>query len=124
MKLTEQKLREIIQDEIKSLNEASAAKLPRGMDNFAKEMNEEGMTAEIFEAEFDGGSFKAQSTDKVWDGYGEAPVTKYFSRGGYKSISPKGTHYIIETDKFWYFVIGRTWYAVKRESYATPPFEY
>ena len=103
------------------VNEADAQK-PRGIDQFAEDMESDKMNPEIHLATFSGKSFKAQSTDKTWeDG---VPVTKNFTRGGYKSTSPKGEHYIIETDKFWYFVIGRMWFAVKRADYGTPPFEY
>ena len=52
------------------------------------------------------------------------PVTKYFTRGGYKRISPKGEIYILETDNWWYFWDKGTWYAVKRKDYGSPPFEY
>lgn len=104
------------------LNEASALNLPKGMEQFQKDEREEGKKADIYLAHFNGTSFKAQTTDKTWeDG---VPVTKNFTRGGYKSVSPKGDHYIIEGDTFWYFRIGATWYATKKADYGTPPFEY
>lgn len=101
----------------------SALTLPYGMEQFQKDEKSEGKQADIYLAHFDGRSFKAQSTDKAWDD--GVPVTKYFTRGGYKSVSiPKGQHYIIEGDTFWYFKVKNTWYAVKRADYGTPPFEY
>ena len=119
---------ESVKDFLKSIteskvNEAKEAPKPRGLEQFAKDMKEEGMTTEIHLGYFDkDNSMQAQSTDKVWgDG---VPVTKHFSRGGYKTIRPDGEHYIIETDKFWYFIIGMTWYAVKREKHGSPHFEY
>jgi len=91
-------------------------------DSVAAFAADEGKSSDVYLATFIGTSFKAQSTDKTWsDG---VPVTKYFTRGGYKTISPKGKYYIIEGDTFWYFRIEGTWYAVKRSSYGTPPFEY
>jgi hypothetical protein len=118
---------ESVKDFLKSIteskvSEAKEAQKPRGIDQFAEDMESDKMNPEIHLATFSGKSFKAQSTDKTWeDG---VPVTKNFTRGGYKPTSPKGEHYIIETDKFWYFVIGRMWFAVKRADYGTPPFEY
>jgi len=104
------------------ITEAKEAKKLHGLDAFAADEKAEGKAAEIYLATFDGTSFKAQSTDKSWDD--GVPVTKNFTRGGYKSYSPKGEHYIIEGSTFWYFKIDRTWYAVKQASYGTPPFEY
>jgi len=104
------------------VNEAEVRK-PRGLEPFANDMKEEGRDVELHLATFDGRSFKAQSTDKTWDD--GVPVTKNFSRGGYKSVTiKKGEHWIIEVDTFWYILVGRTWYAVKREQYGTPPFDY
>ena len=65
---------------------------------------------------------EAQSTNKTWDD--GVPVTKNFTRGGYKRVSPKGEVYIIESDNWWYFTYKAVWYAVKRKDYGTPPFEY
>lgn len=104
------------------INEESALNLPEGMEQFQKDEKAEGKKADIYLAKFTGRSFKAQTTDKTWDD--GVPVTKYFTRGGYKSVSPKGEHYIIEGDTFWYFRVNRTWYAVKMADYGTPPFEY
>lgn len=99
-----------------------AVEMPIGLEAFAKDEKEEGKPAEIYLATFSGKTFKAQSTDKTWpDG---VPVTKNFTRGGYKDVTIKGQHYIIEGVTFWYFRVGRTWYAVKRADYGTPPFEY
>jgi len=103
------------------LNE-SALNLPDGMEQFQKDEKEEGKKADIYLAKFDGKSFKAQSTDKTFDD--GTPVTKNFTRGGYKDVKIKGDHYIIEGDTFWYFRVDKTWYAVKQASYQTPPFEY
>jgi hypothetical protein len=104
------------------VNEESALNLPEGMEQFQKDEKEEGKKADIYLAKFDGRSFKAQTTDKTWDD--GVPVTKNFTRGGYKSVNPKGEHYIIEGDTFWYFRVGKMWYAVKMADYGTPPFEY
>jgi hypothetical protein len=106
---------------ISEMNE-SVLNLPSGMEQFQIDERGEGKQADIYLATFDGSSFKAQSTDKTWDD--GVPVTKNFTRGGYKDVKVKGQHYIIEGDTFWYFRIGRTWYAVKRADYGTPPFEY
>ena len=99
----------------------SVSKSP-GLVQFAEDEKSEGKNAEIYLAKFSGNSINAQSTTKTWDD--GVPVTKYFTRGGYKKISPKGEYYIIESDKWWYFCIKSVWYAVKREEYSTPPFEY
>jgi hypothetical protein len=97
--------------------------MPIGVEAFANDEKSSGKSVKIHLATFDGKSFKAQLTDKTWDD--GTPVTKNFTRGGYKSVSiPKGQHYIIEGDTFWYFRVGRPWYAVKRADYSTPPFEY
>jgi len=124
--LSKSEARNVLAEWMKSFNESKVneadAQKPRGIDQFAEDMESDKMNPEIHLATFSGKSFKAQSTDKTWeDG---VPVTKNFTRGGYKSTSPKGEHYIIETDRFWYFVIGRMWFAVKRADYGTPPFEY
>lgn len=100
----------------------SALDLPIGMEQFQKDEREEGKQADIYLATFSGKTFKAQSTDKTWDD--GVPVTKNFTRGGYKDVTIKGQHYIIDTPTFWYFRVGRVWYAVKRADYGTPPFEY
>jgi hypothetical protein len=106
---------------LNEMNE-SALDLPPGVEQFANDEKEEGKQADIYLATFDGRSFKAQSTDKTWED--EVPVTKNFTRNGYKNVSIKGQHYIIEGDTFWYFRVGKNWYAVKRADYGTPPFEY
>ena len=100
----------------------SALTLPHGMEQFANDEKEADKQADIYLATFDGRSFKAQSTDRTWDD--GVPVTKNFTRNGYKNVSIKGQHYIIEGNTFWYFRVGRIWYAVKRADYDTPPFEY
>jgi hypothetical protein len=94
----------------------------KGLIQFAKDEKDEGNNSEIYLATFDGSSMEAQSTTKTWDD--GVPVTKYFTRGGYKTISPKGEIYILETDNWWYFWDRGTWYAVKRKDYGSPPFEY
>jgi len=97
---------------------AGSPAIPAGVEAFAQD---EG--AEIYLAKFDGRSIRAQSTDKKWPS-DSAPVTKYFTRGGYRDVKIEGEHWIIEGDKFWYFRVGPMWYAVKRGDYSTPPFEY
>lgn len=99
-----------------------AAEKPASLVQFAKDEKSEGKDAEIYLATFDGTSMDAQSTTKMWDD--GVPVTKYFTRGGFKKVSPKGKIWIIESDKWWYFKDKGTWYAVKRADYGTPPFEY
>jgi hypothetical protein len=89
---------------------------------FAADEKAEGKNAEIHLATFDGSGMEAQSTNKTWDD--GVPVTKNFTRGGYKRVAPKGKIYIIESNDWWYFEYKGTWYAVKRKDYGTPPFEY
>jgi hypothetical protein len=102
--------------------ETGGAIIDKGLEKFKSDEIDEGNVAHIHLAHFNGKSIKAQSTDKTWpDG---VPVTKYFSRNGFKTITPKGSHYILESDNWWYFKIGKTWYAVKKADYGTPPFEY
>ena len=99
---------------LRESNEPSSAIM-----SFAKDENAE---ERVYLGYFSGKSMDAQYTDKKWpDG---VPVTKYFTRGGYKAVSPKGEIWIIETAKWWYFETKGTWYAVKRSDYSTPPFEY
>jgi hypothetical protein len=99
-----------------------AATKSAGLVKFAADEKAEGKNAEIHLATFDGSGMEAQSTNKTWDD--GVPVTKNFTRGGYKRISPKGEVYIIESDLWWYFTYKAVWYAVKRKDYGTPPFEY
>tara|TARA_R110000782_G_scaffold1387_3_gene5342 strand:- start:9114 stop:10703 length:1590 start_codon:yes stop_codon:yes gene_type:complete len=99
-----------------------AATKSAGLVQFAADEKAEGKNAEIHLATFDGSGMEAQSTNKTWDD--GVPVTKNFTRGGYKRISPKGEVYIIESDLWWYFTYKAVWYAVKRKDYGTPPFEY
>ena len=99
-----------------------AAQKSRGLVQFAADEKAEGKNAEIHLAFFDGSGMEAQSTRKTWDD--GVPVTKNFTRGGYKRIAPKGEIYIIESNDWWYFKDKGTWYAVKRANYGTPPFEY
>jgi len=121
-----QKKVDAAQKKLDNLSEAvvneKEVSMPRGLESFANDLESENRDPQIHLATFDGTSFQAQSTNKTWDD--GVPVTKNFTRGGYKSVGPKGEHHIIEVDTFWYFVIGRTWYAVKRKDYGTPPFEY
>lgn len=102
-----------------NINEASKSS---GLVQFAEDEKSEGKDAEIHLAKFDGTNIEAQSTNKTWDD--GVPVTKYFTKGGYKTISPKGDIYIIESNDWWYFEYKGTWYAVKKADYGTPPFEY
>jgi hypothetical protein len=96
--------------------------IDKGLEQFKNDEIAEDKDASIHLAQFTGKSIKAQSTDKTWDD--GVPVTKYFSRNGFKTITPKGSHYILESENWWYFKIGKTWYAVKKADYGTPPFEY
>ena len=90
---------------------------------FADEMNDEGVTADIFDAMGDGSKVNGQFTKKKWDD--GVPVTKYLSRGGVKSIkTPNGKFQIIETKSFWYYEIDKGWAAISKIEYGTPPFEY
>jgi len=99
-----------------------AATKSAGLVQFAADEKAEGKNAEIHLATFDGSGMEAQSTNKTWDD--GVPVTKNFTRGGYKRVAPKGEVYIIESDDWWYFTYKAVWYAVKRKNYGTPPFEY
>lgn len=100
------------------------AKMPKGLEKFAQDEIEDGFKAEIYLAFFDEDSeFDAQTTTKTWpDG---VPVTKYFNRGGSETVSLSGEYYIIDSERGWYyFTDGRTWYAVDKDVYTTPPFEF
>ena len=93
------------------------------IDVFADEMNDEGVVAGIFDAVGDGRKVDGQFTKKKWDD--GVPVTKYFSRGGIKTIAtPKGKFQIIETPTFWYYEINKGWAAINKIEHGTPPFEY
>jgi len=95
---------------------------PDSLLKFMNDEQDEGQDANVHLATFDGSSMEAQSTTKTWeDG---VPVTKYFTRGGYKPVSPKGEIWILESERFWYFRYKGVWYAVKIADYGTPPFEY
>ena len=98
-----------------NLNES--ADVPESITSFAREEN-----AQTYLANFDGTRVEAQYTTKTWDD--GVPVTKYFSRNGYKTIKPKGEIWIIEADSWWYFKNKGNWYAVSRKEYDRPPFEY
>ena len=104
---------------LESLNESveSATK------QLAKEEQLDGFNAKVVLGKFDGTSIDAQSTDKTWpEG---TPVTKYFSRGGYKKYAIKGEYPVVDSDRgWWYYKVGRNWFAVKKDDYETPPFEY
>lgn len=104
------------------VNEAVESMLT-GVKEFAADERAEGKVVDIFLATFDGRSINAQSTNKVWPD--QTPVTKFFTRNGYNRYTIKGNHYIIDSSNgFWYFKIGRNWFAVKKSEYSTPPFEY
>jgi hypothetical protein len=121
MKLTNERLRQIIQEEIKSLNESKLNE--NAILSFSNELNDEGIVAGIFDAVGDGKTVDAQFTKKKWDD--GVPVTKDLTRGGTKSIkTPKGKFQIIETPTFWYYEINNGWAAVNKKDYGTPPFEY
>lgn len=111
---------EFVNEKNKSINEASEK--PASLIQFANDEKSEGKDAEIYLATFSGSSMDAQSTNKMWDD--GVPVTKYFTRGGFKKVSPKGQIWIIESDDWWYFKDKGTWYAIRRADYGTPPFEY
>ena len=98
-------------------SEASSALLA-----FMDDEINDGNDAQVHIATFSGNSMEAQSTKKTWDD--GVPVTKNFTRGGYKTIAPKGKIWILESEKFWYFQDKGIWYAVKIADYGTPPFEY
>ena len=95
---------------------------PDSLLKFMNDEQDEGQDANVHLATFDGSSMEAQSTTKTWDD--GVPVTKYFTRGGYKPVSPKGEIWILESERFWYFRYKGVWYAVKIADYGTPPFEY
>jgi hypothetical protein len=121
MKITDEILRQIIQEEIKSLKESKLNE--NAILSFSNELNDEGIVAGIFDAVGDGKTVDAQFTKKKWDD--GVPVTKYLTRGGTKSIkTPKGKFQIIETPSFWYYEINNGWAAVSKKDYGTPPFEY
>ena len=103
------------------LNEAVDNMLP-GVKEFAGEERADGNTVDIFLASFDGRSIQAQSTNKTWPD--QTPVNKFFSRNGYNGYRIKGDHYVIDSSiGFWYFKVGRNWFAVKKSEYETPPFD-
>jgi len=110
-------------DETQAISHNEGILQESSVDEFTKEMNGEGITAKVHNATGDGKSVQAQFTDKKWpDG---VPVTKYLTRGGYKSIkTPNGKFKVIETKKFWYYEIKNGWAAVSTKQYSTPPFEY
>ena len=110
--------------ELHLIRKMSEGKITEGaIDIFTKDMNDEGTTADIFDAVGDGKNVNGQFTKKKWnDG---VPVTKHLSRGGYNDIkTPKGKFQIIETPTFWYYEINNGWAAINKKQYGTPPFEY
>ena len=110
-------IKDFVTESILTESEAPSALLKFMEDEIA-----DGTDATVHLATFDGSSMEAQSTKKTWDD--GVPVTKNFSRGGYKSVSPKGKIWILESEQFWYFETKGTWYAVKIADYGTSPFEY
>ena len=110
--------------EYENVNENLESKLnENAILTFSNELNDEGIVAGIFDGVGDGKTVKAQFTKKKWDD--GVPVTKFFTRGGYKDIkTPKGKFQLIETPHFWYYEINKGWAAVNKEDYGTPPFEY
>jgi len=103
---------------LESLNEGKEP-----IEVFAAEEQQDGFNAKIVLAKFDGTSINAQSTDKKWpDG---TPVTKFLSRGGFKKYTIKGEYPVIDSSRgWWYYLVGRNWFAVNKNEYQTPPFEY
>jgi hypothetical protein len=92
------------------------------VNQFAKDEIQDGHDAKVFLGQFDGTTFKAQSTNKTWpDG---TPVTKYFSK--FQDVSLKGEYQLVDSDRGWWYIQGpkNTWYAVKHADYGTPPFEF
>jgi len=109
-----QKIKECLKE--MKLNE----KISKGLENFKKDNDK----SEIYTAYGLGDSFDVRWTDKTFsDG---VPHTKYFTRNREKSIKiPMGEKFhILETDSYWYFERDGTWYAVDRNEYGTPPFDY
>lgn len=109
----------LVEGILSTISEASG--YPKGFQQFMEDMRAEGTSANPFRGSI-GASKKvrAQSTDKTWDD--GVPVTKYFTRGGYKDVAlPKGEFWVIETPNFWYIRNKATWIAVSRDR-DTPPF--
>ena len=106
---------------LESITEASTG----AVDQFAADEREDGYDAKVFLGRFDGiKTFKAQVTNKTWkDG---TPVTKYFSRGGFKDVKLKGEYQLVDSDRGWWYIQGPAgdWFAVKHDEYGTPPFEF
>lgn len=104
-----------------TMNEASTG----AVDQFAADERADGYDAKVFLGRFDGKkTFKAQVTNKTWgDG---TPVTKYFSRGGFKDVKLKGEYQLVDSDRGWWYIQGPAgdWFAVKHDDYGTPPFEF
>lgn len=119
----EKKKRKEFLKKFKSFEEFIGESVTDPINTFANDEKEEGYKAEVHLAKFDGTSINAQSTDKTWpDG---TPVTKYFTRGGFKKYAIKGEYPIIDSSRgWWYYQVGRNWFAVKKSDYGTPPFEY
>ena len=119
----EKKKREEFLKKFKSFEEFINEGVDDAINQFAKDEQEQGFDAKIYTAKFDGKSIEAQSTDKKWpDG---TPVTKFFTRGGYKKYTIKGEYPVIDSPRgWWYYQVGRNWFAVKKADYETPPFEY
>ena len=95
-----------------------------GVNQFAEDEKSEGYEAKVFLGKFDGRTFKAQSTDKTWDD--GTPVTKYFSRNGFKDVKLKGEYQLVDSDRGHWYIQGprNVWYAVRHKDYGTPPFEF
>jgi hypothetical protein len=95
-----------------------------GVNQFAEDEKSEGYQAKVFLGKFDDRTFKAQSTDKIWDD--GTPVTKYFSRNGFKDVKLKGEYQLVDSDRGWWYIQGPrdVWYAVRHKDYGTPPFEF
>jgi hypothetical protein len=95
-----------------------------GVNQFAEDEKSEGYQAKVFLGKFDDRTFKAQYTDKTWDD--GTPVTKYFSRNGFKDVKLKGEYQLVDSDRGWWYIQGprNVWYAVRHKDYGTPPFEF
>ena len=109
---------------VKTKMSTGGAVKKNGVNQFAEDEKSEGYEAKVFLGKFDGRTFKAQSTDKTWDD--GTPVTKYFSRNGFKDVKLKGEYQLVDSDRGHWYIQGprNVWYAVRHKDYGTPPFEF
>ena len=115
--------RTMFEEETYEFSKGGAVK-KNGVNQFAEDEKSEGYEAKVFLGKFDGRTFKAQSTDKTWDD--GTPVTKYFSRNGFKDVKLKGEYQLVDSDRGHWYIQGprNVWYAVRHKDYGTPPFEF